>query len=165
MFSDFFSYGKKNFTYNTTASSNTDLLGSGKTGACGSFALTFANLVNVALGSKVATASELSTKNFYTKPLKAMGFIDPKCPGNLVLEGAIAPTCYFFSSHWITEVKSVGQYDPTTGRKGGAISGAVSASGFKNTKDGYEKGDLVIRVEPRKGYGGGGLYRMERKTA
>jgi hypothetical protein len=50
LFEDFCDYGRKNFTYNTSAPPNADLLGGTKVGACGSFSTAYASLVNLVVG-------------------------------------------------------------------------------------------------------------------
>lgn len=165
IFVDFFAYGKTKFTYNTSADSTTNILAGGSKGACATFAKGFADLVNFAVssktgGKKIAATKQISAKNFYTLPLSEMGFIDSSCPGNLVMDGESKPTRYFFSNHYIAVVDGA-EYDPTTGRKGGAVASSVAEAGFEQAgSDDYAKGNKVIKVEKGKGYGGGALYRM-----
>ncbi len=162
LFEDFCAYGRKNFTYNTSAPSNADLLGGTKVGACGSFSTAFAGLLNLVVGKKVASVKQAAATFFYTVPLSQVSFIDAKCPGNLRMSPSAQPDRYFFSQHWITSVSGAGDYCPTTGTKGSAVGAVVAKSGFgqDDTKASYVLGKEKITAEVGKGYGGGALYTL-----
>jgi hypothetical protein len=161
LFEDFCAYGRKNFTYNTSAPSNADLLGGTKVGACGSFSTAYAALLNLVVGKKVAAVKQATATNFYTVPLSQVSFIDAKCPGNLRMSPTAQPDRYFFSQHWFASVSGAGDYCPTTGTKGSAVGAVVAKSGFNQDEaKSYVLGTEKITVEVGKGYGGGALYTL-----
>jgi hypothetical protein len=164
LFKDFCAYGRKNWTYNTSSKSNSDLLtGGATTGACGTFATQFANLVKMIVGKNIAKYAKVSATNFITVPLTSLRFIDPGCPGNLRMSPEATPDRYFFTEHYITKT-NFGNYCPTTGTKDGEVDRVVAKSEFESAevdgKAGYELDGETITVELGKGYGGGSLYTL-----